>query len=166
MPRDDAVGALVDLGGDDTSFVVDPAVGGGVLVHWGAPLGAGGCPDGDRRGADDGADDRGRSTSSPRWRFVPEHGSGFPGRPGLSGHRSDGRAWAPRFSAVVDGRRRRQRDDRVRRRRRRPATRHPRESPPGGAMHLTAELVNEGDDDYWVDDLAITLALPPTSPSC
>jgi len=28
---------------------------------------------------------------------VPEHGSGFPGRPGLLGSRPDGRGWAPRF---------------------------------------------------------------------
>ena len=30
--------------------------------------------------------------------IVPEHGSGFPGRPGLAGHRRGGLAWAPRFA--------------------------------------------------------------------
>ena len=30
---------------------------------------------------------------------CPEHGSGWPGRPGLVGHRRDGAAWAPRFTA-------------------------------------------------------------------
>jgi alpha-galactosidase len=32
--------------------------------------------------------------------LVPEHASGFPGRPGLEGRRSDGSAWAPRFTYV------------------------------------------------------------------
>ncbi len=30
--------------------------------------------------------------------IVPEHGSGFQGRPGLEGHRKGGIAWAPRFA--------------------------------------------------------------------
>jgi len=30
--------------------------------------------------------------------LVPEHGSGFAGRPGLAGHRRGGRDWAPRFT--------------------------------------------------------------------
>ncbi len=30
--------------------------------------------------------------------IVPEHGSGWPGRPGLLGHRRGGTAWAPRFA--------------------------------------------------------------------
>ena len=32
--------------------------------------------------------------------FVPEHGSGFPGRPGLSGRRPNGSGWSPRFEVV------------------------------------------------------------------
>ncbi len=89
-------GGLVDLGGNDSSFVVDPSVGGGVLVHWGATIGADG----------DVAATAAALTMPPTtgsldvvapMALVPEHGSGFPGRPGLSGHRSDGRAWAPRF---------------------------------------------------------------------
>ena len=39
--------------------------------------------------------------------LVPEHGSGFQGRPGLTGHRQGGVAWSPRFqphsSAEVPG---------------------------------------------------------------
>ena len=31
----------------------------------------------------------------------------------------------------------------------------------GGAISVAVELINEGDDDYWVDDLAVTLAVPP-----
>lgn len=33
--------------------------------------------------------------------IVPEHGSGFVGRPGLSGRRGGGRAWAPRFTTTM-----------------------------------------------------------------
>ena len=32
--------------------------------------------------------------------LVPEHGSGYTGRPGLAGHRPDGTGWAPRFTPV------------------------------------------------------------------
>ena len=32
--------------------------------------------------------------------LVPLHGDGFPGRPGLLGHRRGGRHWAPRFTHV------------------------------------------------------------------
>ena len=92
---------------------------------------------------------------------MPEHGSGFPGRPGLSGHRADGEAWAPRFVADVGD------AGATTASRSSPSTTSPRcdSSPasraiPGGAIRIVAELANDGDDDYWVDDLAITLALP------
>lgn len=39
--------------------------------------------------------------------ILPEHGAGFAGRPGLSGHRQGGAAWSPRFTTqsvqAVDG---------------------------------------------------------------
>ena len=37
---------------------------------------------------------------------------------------------------------------------------------PGDALRIVLVLTNNGDDDYWLDDLAVTLALPDTSPSC
>jgi alpha-galactosidase len=149
---------LVDLGDDGTSFVVDPVAGGGVLVHWGAPIGD----------ADLGATSA--ATTMPATggsldtvapvAFVPEHGSGFPGRPGLSGRRADGWAWAPRFVAESvtsdDGSLTVESVDKAAALRL--VTRVSRHR--GGAISVGAELVNEGDDDYWVDDLAITLALP------
>ena len=78
-------GGLVDLGGDDTSFVVDPTVGGGVLVHWGAPIGAGGDAGGDGRGADDAADDGSARRRRPGGASCPSTGPGFPGGPGSAG---------------------------------------------------------------------------------
>ena len=154
-------GALVDLGGDDTSFVVDPATGGGVLVHWGAPIGDGSALTATAAALAMPPTIGGLDVVAPV-AFVPEHGSGFPGRPGLSGRRGDGRGWAPRFVADVGDRRRRWA------RRSSPSTTSPHcDSSPGsprhagGAISVAVELVNEGDDDYWVDDLAITLAVPP-----
>ena len=142
-----------------TSFVVDPSAGGGVARALGR-TGRRRRPRGHRRGADAPATIGGLDVVAPI-AFVPEHGSGFPGRPGLSGHRAGGEAWAPRFVAdsvspgddgVVD---------RVGRRRRRAATASPT-SPAirAGRCASSATLTNDGVDDYWVDDLAVTLALP------
>jgi alpha-galactosidase len=150
---------LVDLGDDNTSFVVDVSTGGGTLLHWGAPL------------ADDDLAATGAALTMPAvaggldvvapLAFVPEHGSGFPGRPGLSGRRADGRGWSPRFvsdavtaeegSLIIES------VDAVAALRL--VTRVERQR--GGAIRIDAELVNDGADEYWLDDLTITLALPP-----
>ncbi len=151
-------GDFVDLGMvGSTSFVVEPAVGGGVLVHWGAPV------DTDLAATAAAltmpATAGGLDVVAPI-AFVPEHGSGFPGRPGLSGHRSGGEAWAPRFTADSVS----PRDDGVSIEsidagaKLRLVTDIARD--PGGAMCVIATLTNDGVDDYWVDDLAVTLALP------
>ena len=34
--------------------------------------------------------------------ITPEHGSGYPGRPGLEGFRTSGSGWAPRFTARTE----------------------------------------------------------------
>jgi alpha-galactosidase len=91
--------------------------------------------------------------------IVPEHGSGFPGRAGLLGHRRGGSAWAPRF-----------RLDRV-------------EQPSPGhavfhavdpiaelslavslrlaeALTVTATVTNSGTTRYLLDGLAITMPVP------
>jgi alpha-galactosidase len=78
------------------SVVVDLATGAPTIIYWGAPLG----PQVDlasigvalSRPIAHGALDVEAPIS-----VVPEHGSGFPGRPGLAGHRRRGTAWAPRF---------------------------------------------------------------------
>jgi alpha-galactosidase len=91
---------LVDLGDDTTGFVVDAATGGGgAVVHWGTPL-AGGDLTQTAAALEMPAVGGGLDVVAAL-ALVPEHGSGFPGRPGLSGRRADGRAWSPRF--VPDG---------------------------------------------------------------
>jgi alpha-galactosidase len=150
---------LVDLGDGDTSFVVDAAIGAGTLVHWGAPL-----------GDDDLAATAAALTMPPvvgsldavaPVALVPEHGSGFPGRPGLGGRRSDGRAWSPRFVAESvtsgDGSLVIESVDAVAALRLITSLERQR----GGAIRIAVELVNAGDDEYWLDDLTVTLALPP-----
>ena len=81
--------------GRGTDVMVDLSHGVPVVVHWGAPLPA---PDGEaiavalERPVVHAAPDTVAPIS-----VVPEHGSGFPGRPGLLGARPGGRDWAPRF---------------------------------------------------------------------
>jgi alpha-galactosidase len=153
--------ALVDLGAGDTSFLVDPSVAGGVVVHWGAALG--------------GLDAEGVAATVTALELpptaggldvvaplaiVPEHGSGYPGRPGLSGRRRDGAAWAPRFTTsdvertdstlTIEGI-----DPTARLRLRTDVRRHA-----GGALAIAVTLINDGDADYLLDDLAATLAVP------
>ena len=90
---------LIHLRGSGTDAVVDLSHGVPVIVHWGAPLGEG------RAGASvSAALDRPLVPGSPDVvvpvSVVPEHGSGFPGRPGLLGCRRGGAGWAPRFRPV------------------------------------------------------------------
>ena len=78
--------SLVHLRTTTVSVVVD--VGGGVPVvaHWGAPLGSGAVPGVlFQRAIPRGALDVVAPLS-----LVPEHGSGFPGRPGLTVRAGDG----------------------------------------------------------------------------
>ena len=93
---------LIHLESPSTSVIVDVSTGVPTILHWGAALGhiaRASSADHDAitamfvypvsRGALD--------VVAPL-SLMPEHGSGFPGRPGLSGRRHDGSAWAPRFS--------------------------------------------------------------------
>ena len=85
---------LHHLRGRGSDVVVDVSSGTPAIAHWGARLGA---------------DDAGALPTQHRpvvvgspdvvtpVAVVPEHGSGFPGRPGLLGRRTGGRHWAPRF---------------------------------------------------------------------
>ncbi len=86
---------MIHLRGHNSDAVIDLSHGAPVIVHWGAPL----CePDGAALAA---SLERPRVHAAPDAvapiSVVPEHGSGFPGRPGLLGARNDGRDWAPRF---------------------------------------------------------------------
>lgn len=77
-------------------MVVALSHGAPVIVHWGAPL-----PDGTVAASVAAALDRPVVHGAPDLvapiSIVPEHGSGFPGRPGLLGRRRSGAGWAPRF---------------------------------------------------------------------
>ena len=80
-------------------LVVDVSTGAPTVLYWGRSLGAGVdlttiATSLDRpivHGAVDGV--------APV-SIVPEHGSGFAGRPGLIGRRGGGRSWSPRFTTV------------------------------------------------------------------
>ncbi len=87
--------SVIVLRAPNVNLVVDVATGVPTIVHWGAPIG-----DADPASV---AAALGRprmggtlDTTAPM-SLVPEHGAGFPGRPGLLGRRGGGRAWAPRF---------------------------------------------------------------------
>ena len=87
---------LIHLRGRDLDVVVDLRHGSPVIAHWGAPVG-----DGDLdaiRAALERPLVHGSPDAVAPVAVVPEHGSGFAGRPGLLGHRPGGRHWAPRFS--------------------------------------------------------------------
>ena len=89
---------MIHLRGHSTDVVVDLSHGVPVIVHWGAPLPDGGDA---RIGA---ARDRllvqGSAGAVAPISVVPEHGSGFTGRPGMLGCRPGGRDWAPRFRSA------------------------------------------------------------------
>lgn len=90
---------LIHLTGRTFDVVVDVAGGTPTIVHWGAPLGT----DADLAGM---AAALGRPPVTGALgvvapiSLVPLHAEGFPGRPGLAGHRGGGGAWAPRFRPV------------------------------------------------------------------
>ncbi|MDP2291789.1 MAG: alpha-galactosidase [Actinomycetota bacterium] len=92
---------MIHLRGVQADVVIDTSFGVPVIAYWGSPLG-----DVDTativaalaRPLVSGGLDVVAPLS-----VVPEHGSGHQGRPGLTGHRRGGTAWAPRFqpSAVA-----------------------------------------------------------------
>jgi alpha-galactosidase len=82
-----------------TDVVVDITTGAPTIVYWGARLGDDADLDGLERALARplplASIDRVAPVS-----VVPEHGSGFGGRPGLLGRRGGGRGWAPRFETT------------------------------------------------------------------
>ena len=91
--------SLVHLRGATADVVVDTGTGAPTIVHWGAPLGeidpASIAVAVSRPITHGSLDVVGPLT------VVPEHGSGWQGRPGLAGHRPGGVAWSPRL--VTEG---------------------------------------------------------------
>ncbi len=85
--------------------VVDVSTGAPVIVYWGRSLG----DEADLASVSSALDRpvvHGTFDDVAPVSVVPEHGSGFTGRPGLIGRRGGGRGWAPRFATVghrIDG---------------------------------------------------------------
>jgi alpha-galactosidase len=85
---------LVHLTTGGVSVVIDSSQSGApTIIHWGAALGA---VDALAVLADRPVPNAMLDSPAPL-SIVPEHGSGFLGRPGIEGHRADGSGWAPRF---------------------------------------------------------------------
>jgi alpha-galactosidase len=89
---------LIHLRGRNSDLVVDLTTGAPTVVHWGAPLGD--IDTTTLRAALDRPLVFGSADVVAPVTVVPEHGSGFTGRPGLRGHRAGGTAWSPRFVPV------------------------------------------------------------------
>ena len=154
-------GSSVGSGGGGTDLVLDVSHGVPVIVYWGAPLG-----DVDpalvlaalARPVSQGMLDVVAPAS-----VVPEHGSGWQGRPGLAGHRRGGSAWSPRFQpagtvpvsvsvgaagVVVSA------VDEV------AGLRLDTTVTLGDVLTVGCELTNIGDGFYLLDQLTITVPLP------
>ena len=86
---------MIHLRGARADVVIDTASGVPTIVHWGAPLGA--VDDASLIAALERPIAHGMLDTVPPVAVVPEHGSGYPGRPGLLGHRRGGTAWSARF---------------------------------------------------------------------
>lgn len=139
--------------------MVDVSSGVPVILHWGAPLTDGADLEQLHRALDRPVPFGGLDVEAPV-SMVPMHGDGFPGRPGLLGHRPGGRAWAPRFDlvAVEAG----------------PAAlstvaEDPRAGlrlrcevalAPGGVLLARVQLDNVGSQRYLLDALSVTLPVP------
>jgi alpha-galactosidase len=148
---------LLERGG--VAVVLDVGTGAPTVLHWGRTLGAGSDLAGSAaalgRPVPGGSLDAVAALS-----MVPEHGSGFPGHPGLVGRRADGTAWAPRFSTVswqctdaavtVDA------ADSVAGL----GLRTEVTLSPDGVLGGRVALTNHGPHEYLLDELTVTLALP------
>jgi alpha-galactosidase len=89
--------SLVHLRTDAVSVVIDMSTGVPTLLHWGARLGDN---LGDLRRIGERPIPHGGLDVVAPLSLVPEHGSGFVGRPGLEGSRSNGSGWSPRFAVM------------------------------------------------------------------
>jgi alpha-galactosidase len=87
---------MIHLSGRGTDLIVDLDHGTPVIAYWGPPLG-GHIDFSELAQAGDRPVVGGAPDVVAPISVVPEHGSGFAGRPGLLGHRRFGTAWAPRF---------------------------------------------------------------------
>ena len=148
---------MIHLRGTQADAVIDESTGAPTVVYWGSPLGD----------VDD-LDSVVRALARPVQQgsldvvapisVVPEHGSGFQGRPGLQGCRKGGRHWAPRFRthAVehLDGGVRVEAVDTV------AQLRMVTTITLDDVLAVRVALTNDGDSRYLLDGLHPTLPLP------
>ena len=154
---------LIHLRSRLVSVVVEVAGGVPTILHWGAGL------DEDQIPVElfDRASPRGALDVVAPLSLVPEHGSGFPGRAGLVGHRADGSGWAPRFGLGDSG-------PRVEHDARAGSLRVSSSDPVSGlelqidlaldpdtgVLRLSSALTNSSTRAYGLDGLSLTLPLP------
>ena len=97
-PSDTSLPSVHVLRSDDVCIVVDTSVGGPTILHWGTDIGN--DPAG-IAGVVESPVPNGGLDVVAAMSITPEHGAGYLGRPGIEGHRPDGRDWAPRFGPVT-----------------------------------------------------------------
>ena len=155
------------LRSDLVDVVIDLGHGVPAVIHWGPPLGD---VDTDLDWLGIGSDVAvpGLLDQTHRVPVVPVHAEGFPGRPGLQGHRRGGRHWAPRFSTgfSADETSRSEESDRTTLicRARDPIAALVLESRfelfSDGVLRIAVSLDNVGDSPYMLDSLSVSLPLP------
>ncbi|MDO8391675.1 MAG: alpha-galactosidase [Actinomycetota bacterium] len=152
---------MIHLRGATFDVLLDESTGVPTVAHWGAPLGD--------------IDPAAFAAATARFPLpggldvvaplsvLPEHGAGFPGRPGLHGHRRGGIAWAPRFvpagvapieAGGVDGVAVAAVDVVAQ-------LRLVTEVTVGDVLSVRCTVVNEGDGRYLLGGVHPTLPLPP-----
>ena len=152
-----ATNGLAVLHGPDVSVVVDLGHGVPTVLHWGAFVGE--CSADLRSALQVPLPHGGLDVVAPL-SLLPEHGSGYLGRPGIEGRRRSGTGWAPRFelqsfsanahaisTVSVDQHEMLE-------------VRTKFELRPSGALRTRATLTNLGTEPYELDAFRLTLPIP------
>lgn len=148
---------FITLQNNAVTVVIDLRYGTPKLMHIGAPVP--GDPQAQSLALDSAVPLAGLNHLAPRT-LLPEESMGFPGRPGIEGHREDGSGWAPRMKGdSVD---------------RSPTQVTMRSSDvqagltqsvtvalaPAGVIEIRSSVTNTGDSHYQLDGLTMCVPLP------
>ncbi|MEN9643819.1 MAG: hypothetical protein RL238_488 [Actinomycetota bacterium] len=148
---------MIHLRGTRADAVIDESTGAPTVVYWGAPLGDVADLDSVVQALARPPQQGSLDVVAPIT-VVPEHGSGFQGRPGLQGSRKGGRHWAPRFRTHalerLDGGLRVEAVDTV------AQLRMVTTITLDDVLAVRVALTNDGDTRYLLDALHPTLPLP------